>query len=207
MKRALVMALAWVMVLAISTESHAFLFGKKKTQEPAAAAAAAPAVKDAAQAATAEPQVKQEASKQEAAVPKVNKAEQQTRDLKRKAVEQKRMLLNNTEWSIEMMPLSGKEKKDLDVLLFKNSQVSSIGFGKRGFPASNFTLTIQDDGTIIWETMQTSEKAGIVFWRGEIDPEVKTMRGIISHKVDEKTSEDYSFAATGKRDLPVEEQK
>lgn len=117
-------------------------------------------------------------------------------------VAEKRRRLNNTEWQVELRPLSGssspKDKKEADALLFKDNQVSIVGFEKKNFPPTNFTLSVQDDGIIVWETMQTSEKNGIAFWRGEMDGDMQRMQGILSYHLDEKTIRDYSFVSVSK---------
>ena len=59
-----------------------------------------------------------------------------------------------------MTPLGGKGKKEAETVVFKDNQVSFVSYGKKGFPSTNFTLSVQDDGMVVWETMQTSEKAG-----------------------------------------------
>ena len=57
--------------------------------------------------------------------------------------------------------------------------MSFAGFGKKGFPSTNITLTVQPDGSLIWETMQTSEKSGICFWRGEMDKALERLQQLV----------------------------
>jgi len=134
---------------------------------------------------------------------KIDKAKEQSEKERKALTERKLNELNNTEWQIELSSLSGKGKKDNDIVQFKNKQVYIGNFSKRGFPATNFTLTVQQDGSIVWETMQTSDKSGIAFWRGEMDAAMQTMRGILSHQIDEKTKEDFSFISLNKRSITV----
>lgn len=193
MKRVGVVVTGLCFMLSCATEAHAWFWQKKDE-------AAAPAVKQE------KAQKESQSKKAQPAAPaaqKLDKALEKELKDKRALVAQKMTLLNNTEWQIELSPLSGKGKKETDVVTFKNNQVSLANFGKKGFPATNITLTVQPDGSLIWETMQTSEKNGICFWRGEIDKGVTAMRGVLSHKIDEKTKQDYSITSTSRRTLPA----
>jgi len=138
------------------------------------------------------------------ASPTIDKALEKELKDKREAVQKKMALLNNSEWLIELTPLSGKGKKETETVTFKNNQVLIAGYSKKGFPATNLTLTVQDDGTTIWETMQTSEKSGICFWRGEMDKPMAAMRGVLSHKIDDKTKQDYSFSSVSRKTVPAD---
>ena len=44
--------------------------------------------------------------------------------------------------------------------------------------------------------MQTSEKKGLTFWKGELEND--KMRGVLSRHIDEKTIKDYTFYSTAK---------
>ena len=103
-------------------------------------------------------------------------------------------LLNGTIWSIEWTPLSGgKPKKPLkDTLTFENGKVTSETLSRDGYPTSNYTLTVGEDGVTVWETMQTKEKTGVVFWRGERQGD--TMRGILSKQPADGPPVDHSFS-------------
>jgi hypothetical protein len=190
MRKAGIFILGLCFVLTSGVQAHAW-FGSKKKEA----------------ASTEETQAATETGKQAApaaAAPKVDKALEKTLKEKREAVAKKMALLNNNEWQIELSPAGGKGKKELDAVAIKNNQVSMAGFLKKGFSASNFTLTLQEDGSVIWETMQTSEKAGICFWRGELDKTLTTMRGVLSHVIDNKNKIDYTFASTSRRALPTD---
>lgn len=114
--------------------------------------------------------------------------------LKAKRDQEAAALLNGTLWSVEMMPLSGeKGKKPLqDTLKFEGGKITSTALSKEGYPTSNYTLTVGEDGLVVWETMQTKEGAGVVFWRGERQGD--TMRGILSKQPTEGKNTDYSFS-------------
>ncbi len=126
---------------------------------------------------------------------KVSKEIKQRRAL----VQRKRKQMENIEWTISVNLLSGKGKKQTDTLTFSNNQVVSANLTQEGFPATNYSLTVQDNGVLIWETMQTSANGSITFWRGEVDASIQEMRGVLSRHVDDATSQDYSFISTSKK--------
>ncbi len=110
--------------------------------------------------------------------------------------------LNGTQWAIELRSLSTPEnaKTQKDTIRFEaDSKISSDRFAKGGYPQSNYTLTIGDDGVPVWETMQTKEGEGVMFWRGECHGSI--MRGVVSKHPLEGATEDLSFVgreASGK---------
>ena len=103
--------------------------------------------------------------------------------------------LSNTVWSAEFSPLSGeKPKKPVkDTLTFQGSKVSSESLSRDGYTPTNYTVTVPDESTVIWETMQTKEGGGVVFWRGERQQD--SMRGILSKHPEKGAAVDYSFSA------------
>ena len=75
--------------------------------------------------------------------------------------------LSAREWTVYRTPESGKGKTETDVLTFTaEGQVSSQWLLGKGYAASNFRLTVQDDGTSVWETMQVDENKNLAFPRG-----------------------------------------
>lgn len=135
--------------------------------------------------------------------PKVNKVDKE-KELelanKKAILDSKMIALNNTKWQIELVSMSAKEKKQTISLSFKDKQVSTT-FTDGDFPVSNFTAFINDDGSLVWETMQTGEKEGVLFWRGELSTDTASMRGILSHMLPDKTTQDYSFSSSKKEPL------
>lgn len=105
----------------------------------------------------------------------------------------KRAELNNTEWNVTMAPMNGKGRAEADTLSFANDKVVSKNLAAGGFGPSNFTLRMQDDGTVTWETMQSSEKQGIAFWRGDLKDGI--MRGVLSKRDKNNNSSDFSFVS------------
>jgi hypothetical protein len=124
-------------------------------------------------------------------------AQEKERERKRKLIEKKKKSLNNTEWEIEIIPLGGG-RKTKDTVVFKEGKVSLKKLVDKGFPPTNYTLTIQENGSLIWETMQTSKSGKIVFIRGEITSDIKSMHGVISYPK-ASGSLDYSFRSIEKK--------
>ncbi len=112
--------------------------------------------------------------------------------------------LNGAEWAIELTPMSGEGAKATrqDTLLFAAGKVTSKQLSAKGYNTTNYTLTIGDDGTPVWETMQTSETEGVAFWRGELRED--GMRGILSKHPLEGNADDYSFVSRGEKRVAVE---
>lgn len=110
-------------------------------------------------------------------------------------LKQWRAKLEGTSWTLELRPLSGGgDATQHDTVMFQGGQVRSKVLSEAGYPSSNYTLTVQDADTATWETMQTKEGEGVVFWRGEMHGE--TLRGVLSKQPSEGKSLDYSFTGT-----------
>jgi hypothetical protein len=141
-----------------------------------------------------------------AAVKKVdNKTQLEAINARKALIDKKRAELNNTEWILELIPVTAtaKSKKEAETLVFRNNQISVSGYIGLNFSSTNYTLSPQPNGSVIWETMQTSEKSPntVVFWRGEISADTLVMKGMLSYHVDEKTTKDFSFVAISKKSL------
>jgi len=104
--------------------------------------------------------------------------------------------LNGTEWNVQMRPMEGKGKAEADVISFSEDKVMSKNLSNAGFPATNFSVRMQDDGTLTWETMQVSEKEGTAFWRGDIRDGVMT--GVLSKRDKKERTVDFNFISTPK---------
>ena len=119
-----------------------------------------------------------------------------------------RTRLNGTAWSLDLRPMGGEsgEKPQKDSMTFDERQVTSERLGKAGYGSSNYSLNITDEQKVIWETMQSKEGEGLVFWRGELRGE--GMRGVLSEQPTGGTPKNFSFIATQtggpKAELPVE---
>lgn len=120
--------------------------------------------------------------------------------------------LENTMWKIELTEISTKTGKKMegepDTLRFEANKISSEKMSSEGFSSTGYTVRLKgkDNEIVVWETMQTSEKEGIAFWRGQIVNEA--MRGVLSWHIDEGKKRDYTFTSVAKEgiSLPVEEE-
>lgn len=111
----------------------------------------------------------------------------------------KKASLNNTDWTIELKPMAGgkKARAEKDTIHFADGKVSSTNLTKAGYGPTNFTLRmLEDNETLTWETMQTSEKSGVAFWRGDIGPD-NVMRGVLSKRDLKDRTTDFNFVSTG----------
>jgi hypothetical protein len=129
-----------------------------------------------------------------------SKKDDAARDALRKIILEKKGELNGSSWSIK---IDSQSKKGAllgeDTLNFQNDKFSSESSNKIGYTSTNYTLTVQESGPTIWETMQTSKKGEVCFWRGEWKDNVMT--GIISRQL-EKGAEEYYFSSSSRKDIP-----
>ncbi|MBI4313191.1 MAG: hypothetical protein HY594_00090 [Candidatus Omnitrophica bacterium] len=121
-------------------------------------------------------------------------ASQQSASQKDQQVQAAQARLSSTEWAIELSPMSGEKGKAAikDTLVFEKGKVQSRQLASAGFPATNYTLTVGDDGVAVWETMQTGSDTSVAFWRGELHGEA--MRGILSKHPAKGNSMDMAFS-------------
>jgi hypothetical protein len=127
----------------------------------------------------------------------------------RKKVETLKTDLNGSSWEILLSP-GGKGKEAKDELVFQNNQVSLKDFSGKGFKPTNYTITPPpaEGGPAIWETMQTSDKDGLLFIRGEWKEKEQIMRGVISHQKEGGPAQDYNFSSQAKVTIePVTKEK
>ena len=97
--------------------------------------------------------------------------------------------LDDTEWEVKLTPISGGGQI-ADTISFIQGKFFSGRLNTSGYLASNYSLTIEDSGKIIWETMQTGSD-GTASWRGEIDGD--KMQGILSLRSQDGQTQDFSF--------------
>lgn len=201
MKRGLwVLVAAMVMTFVAGRAGYAFWGSEKKAAAPAKTAESAKAdVAVVAEDNTAE--VAEVKAAKAPAVPAVTSAQLEKQRALR---DKKKALINNNQWDVEISPLSGKGAKQTDTLAFRDNKFFSSNFGKMGFAPSNYTLTVADDASVVIETMQSSEKEGIVFWRIEMDKDAALCKGILSRQLSENKTEDFSFNSTGKKPVTAE---
>jgi hypothetical protein len=106
-----------------------------------------------------------------------------------------RKTLTKSAWQLTLTPLSGTKAGSLkeDTVVFKDNKIFSTALQKWAYPPSNYTISVNNSGVGVWETMQTSETHGVAFWRGELRGEA--MRGILSLNPKEGEALNYSFNA------------
>lgn len=102
--------------------------------------------------------------------------------------------LDKTQWRLTVRKTGSSKVAYEDTVTFDDRRVTSEWLSKDGYPDSNFTLTVQDGGAAVWETMQTKAGEGTALWRGEIQDE--RMSGILIKQPLEGAAEDFSFAAS-----------
>ena len=130
---------------------------------------------------------KEDASKKTISVnPAISPAARKEAEAKAKEV------LAANEWTVYLTAMGQKKARpEADVLNFGEGKLSSKNLSGKGYSTSNCTITVQSNGTIIWETMQTTEKGEMAFWRGELEGEV--MRGVLSLQSPKGQAQDFSF--------------
>lgn len=129
-----------------------------------------------------------------------SKKEEAARVAFRKMILEKKAELNGSSWSVKIESQSGKgDFIGPDTLIFQNDKFRSEQAGKKDYAPTNYTLTVQEQGPTIWETMQTSKKGEVSFWRGEWKDNVMT--GIISRQL-EKGAEEYYFTSQERKEIP-----
>src|SRR5436309_14779091 len=99
--------------------------------------------------------------------------------------------LDGTQWQIKLTNTAAKTPSE-DRIRFEKGRFTSPLFQPKGFPTSNYTLTEEKDGPVIWETMQTSETEGTLSWRGELGGDA--MHGVASWRKPDGAVVNYNFA-------------
>ncbi len=128
---------------------------------------------------------------------------QTSHDEIKKKIEEKKKELNGSEWEVDVT--SGGKSIGKDTFTFQNSQVTCKTLSEKGYPATNYTVSIPDGGEMgTWETMQTSSKGAVMFIRAEWKEGV--MRGVMSEQI-EGGSKDYNFASVSKTEVPPTTEK
>ncbi len=105
--------------------------------------------------------------------------------------------LNGTIWEVELLSVApdGSTHPIRDKITFTGKSFQSHYFSSQGFSPSNYTVTVQDNGFITWETIQTNSKGETISWHG--DWEGKKMDGVLSHRSSNQNPEDFSFFSKG----------
>jgi REP element-mobilizing transposase RayT len=108
--------------------------------------------------------------------------------------------LTGTSWEIKVQPMTamGQQVLQTDDLEFRDGKVSSRQLTAQGFPPSNYTLSVQPRGVVVWETMQTSPTGEVVCWRGEWTGE--RMYGVMTRQSPGQPTINFSFVGQPQRE-------
>jgi len=88
---------------------------------------------------------------------------------KKRVMEEKaRETLKGREWTVKITPRDGKPTGETDVFAFGDGTMESKNLTPKGYPVSNMTITVANDGAIVWETMKTAAGNDKAFFRGEL---------------------------------------
>lgn len=109
----------------------------------------------------------------------------------------KKAELNDHEWEVKLTAAGDKDKTSSDTLVFKEQMFESKSLTDKGYKPTNYTVSLQEGGPTVWETMQSTDKGEPVFWRGEWEGE--SMRGVMSKQVGEGKNEDYYFSSVASK--------
>jgi len=127
----------------------------------------------------------------------------------REKIEEKKKEINGSEWGVDLGSRDPKAKGGADVLTFQDGMVKLAGFHKQGYGPTNYTISVpsEDSELAIFETMQVSKDAGMIFIRGEWNKD--KMQGIINEQTDGgKSSREWWFTSSGKASVsPTSEKK
>ena len=110
--------------------------------------------------------------------------------------------LAGTSWDVQVvrMDSAGSKAVASDELTFSTGKVASSTLLNQGFEPSNYSLSLQPDGKVLWETMQTGRAGEVVCWRGEWDGH--QMRGVMTRQLPGEPLMNFSFVGVAK---PVQE--
>ncbi|KPK99251.1 MAG: hypothetical protein AMJ95_00465 [Omnitrophica WOR_2 bacterium SM23_72] len=113
---------------------------------------------------------------------------QQRQAIEARALEQ----LNSQTWTIYLTAQGVKKPRvETDVLIFSGSTVTSQNLSNQGYSGSNFTLSVQDDGNAVFETVQRTEEGDLALWRGTLYG--NKIVGILNLRPQGKVATIYSF--------------
>ncbi len=101
--------------------------------------------------------------------------------------------LNGTIWEVELVSEEpdGTIKAIHDKIRFTGKSFESSYFTSQGFSRSNYTVTLNNNGVITWETIQRNDRGELVSWRG--DWQGNKMEGVMSYRPVESQPQDFSF--------------
>lgn len=104
--------------------------------------------------------------------------------------------LAGTVWTVQVKPMyaAAAPATHTDELRFESGKVISALLGAQGFSPSNYSLSLQANGSVLWETMQTGPNREVICWRGEWDG--KNMRGVMTRQLPGQVMTNFAFVGT-----------
>ncbi len=116
-----------------------------------------------------------------------------------KLLAEKKAELNGHEWDITLVPASDPKNgaRTSDVLVFKDMKFEAKGMVSGGYKPTNYTISLQEGGPSVWETMQSSDSGPAIFWRGEWEGE--SMRGVMSKQKTDGTNDSFYFSSVSSK--------
>lgn len=101
--------------------------------------------------------------------------------------------LAGTAWDVQVIRTDSTGAKAVvnDELTFSMAKVASSLLTAQGFEPSNYSLSLEPDGKVLWETMQTGRAGEIVCWRGEWSGE--RMQGVMTRQLPGSPAMNFSF--------------
>jgi len=117
--------------------------------------------------------------------------EEQIRIMEEKA----RGALKAREWIVYLTAKNAKSASETDVYVFTDGTMESKGLLARGYPVSNITVTVGNDGSVVWETMKTTAAKDKAFYRGELRDGVMTGAMVMKSSKGQVSTFSFSSAA------------
>lgn len=139
---------------------------------------------------TALPSLSWAAKKTKAVEPPPGLTAQQRQAMETSALEK----FNAQAWTIYLTAQGVKKPRvETDVLTFSGSTVTSQNLSSLGYSGSNFTLTVQEDGNAVFETVQRTEAGDLALWKGTLAG--NKIVGILNLRPEGKVPTIYSFTS------------
>ena len=116
-----------------------------------------------------------------------------------KLLADKKAELNGHEWEMKLLPAADPKNGTplTDTLVFKDMKFESKAMTEKGYKTTNYTISLQDGGPSVWETMQSADSGPSIFWRGEWEGE--SMKGVMSKQNADGKNEDYYFSSVSSK--------
>jgi hypothetical protein len=120
----------------------------------------------------------------------------------RKLISEKKLDLNGSRWELTLRSADPKIQGSKDTFVFQDGIFRSENYAKRGFPPTNYTVSVPEGAERgVWETMQ-SLKGDLIFIRGEWEKDL--MQGVVTEQLEGgKKVKEYSFSSAPRQKIPA----